>query len=501
MTETIDLLVIGGGINGAGIARDAAGRGLSVLLCEQDDLAAHTSSASTKLIHGGLRYLEHGHFRLVREALAEREVLLAAAPHIIRPLRFVLPHDHGQRPVWMLRLGLWLYDSLAGRKRLAPTQRLDLRAPPHASILQDRLNTGFEYSDCWVDDARLVVLCALDAKHHGATVLTRTRFVSAKRRADHWRATLQHSDGKRTVVAARALVNAAGPWVGAVLETIAGASTRPAPRLVKGSHFVTRHLFDGDHAYIFQTSDKRVIFAIPFERDFTLIGTTDLAYESDPAEPAITQAETAYLCDAVNAYFEAAVQPDQIVWSFAGVRPLYDDDSADPSSVTRDYVLELDAPADAAPIVSVLGGKITTFRKLAEQTINDLAPRLGCERPSWTAKAPLPGGAIPNADFDHFLQELRDRYAWLAPEHLNRLARAYGTRIDNLLASAKNPAALGQDFGAGLTEAEIDLLVSEEWAETADDILWRRTKLGLHMTVEQRRAVDGWLKARSHAPA
>jgi glycerol-3-phosphate dehydrogenase len=494
-TDQVDLLVIGGGINGAGIARDAAGRGLTVMLCEQDDLAQHTSSASTKLIHGGLRYLEQGRLRLVREALAEREVLLAAAPHIVRPLRFVLPHESGQRPAWMLKLGLWLYDTLAGRKRLAATAKVNLRAAPHAGVLRDRLKLGFEYSDCWVDDARLVVLCALDAKERGAEILTRTRFVSAERLAGHWRATLEHADGRQSTVEARALVNAAGPWVGDVLTSLAPNSAGVAPRLVKGSHIVTRRLFDGDHAYIFQAADKRVIFAIPFERDFTLIGTTDIAHDGAPGAVEISPDETDYLCRAVSAYFAKPVRPEQVVWSYAGVRPLYDDDSADPSAVSRDYVLALDAPPDTAPLLSVLGGKITTSRKLAEQALDILSPMLGCTRGAWTADAPLPGGDMPNANFDSFKAKTRARYSWLPTEILDRLLRAYGTRIDDVLGKATCLDHLGHDFGAGLTEAELSYLTSHEWALTADDILWRRSKRGLHMTAEERKAVSARLTA------
>jgi len=497
VTETIDLLVIGGGINGAGIARDAAGRGLGVVLCEKDDLAAHTSSASTKLIHGGLRYLEQGRLRLVREALAEREVLLNAAPHIVRPLRFILPHDTGQRPAWLLRLGLWLYDTLAGRKRLAPTTKVDLHATPHAGALDNRLKTGFEYSDCWVDDARLVILCALDAKQRGATILTHTKFVSAERLDDRWRATLESADGGQTTVEARALVNAAGPWVGSVLASTTPDAAGTAPRLIKGSHIVTRRLYDGDHAYIFQAADKRVIFAIPFERDYTLIGTTDVAYDADPDTVEISPEETDYLCRAISAYFAKPVRPDQIVWSYAGVRPLYDDESDDPSSVTRDYVLKLDAPPDAAPLLSVFGGKITTFRKLAEQAIDTLSPKVSSRRGAWTKHAPLPGGDVPRADFNAYTAESRDRYPWLPADLLDRLLRTYGTRIHDVLCDAKNLADLGRDFGAGLTEAELRALTTHEWARTADDVLWRRTKLGLCMTADQRAAVVAWLCDRA----
>ncbi len=493
LSDTIDLLVIGGGINGAGIARDAAGRGHSVVLCEQDDLARHTSSASTKLIHGGLRYLEQGRLRLVRDALAEREVLLRAAPHIIRPLRFVLPHDTARRPAWLLRLGLWLYDTLGGRTRLPPTAKVDLRAAPHAGVLRDHLKIGFEYSDCWVDDARLVVLCALDASERGAEILTRTRFVSAERLGDRWRATLEGADGAKTTLQARALVNAAGPWVGAVLKGAHATGAHAAPRLVKGSHIVTRRLYDGDHAYIFQTADKRVIFAIPFEHDYTLIGTTDVPFEAAPGAVEISPGEIDYLCRAASAYFSAPVRPEQVVWSYAGVRPLYDDARDDPSSVSRDYVLALDAPPAAAPLLSVLGGKITTFRKLAEQALDTLSPFLGRARGAWTADAPLPGGDMPNADFAAYAAKTQARYPWLPAALCDRLARAYGTRLPILLGDAESLDDLGHDFGAGLTEAELRYLTVHEWARTADDILWRRTKRGLHLSADQRATVAAWL--------
>ena len=491
-TNMIDLLVIGGGINGTGIARDAAGRGLNVVLCEQDDLAQHTSSASTKLIHGGLRYLEQGRLRLVREALVEREVLLSAAPHIIHQLRFVLPHDKAQRPAWLLRLGLWLYDSLGGRKRLPPTAKVDLRAGQHAGVLRDHLKIGFEYSDCWVDDARLVVLCALDASERGAEILTRTRFVSAERLGDRWRATLESADGTKTTVEARALVNAAGPWVGAVLKGAHATGAHTAPRLVKGSHIVTRRLYDGDHAYIFQAADKRVIFAIPFEHDYTLIGTTDVPFDSAPGAVEISPEEIDYLCRAVSTYFSAPVRPEQVVWSYAGVRALYDDARDDPSSVTRDYVLALDAPLGAAPLLSVLGGKITTFRRLAEQALDSLSPGLGRTHGAWTADAPLPGGDMPNADFATCAAEPQPRYPWLPPALCDRLLRAYGTRLHTLVGDAKSLDDLGHHFGTGLTEAELRYLTAHEWARTADDILWRRTKRGLHLTADQRAAVTTW---------
>jgi glycerol-3-phosphate dehydrogenase len=503
-----DLLVVGGGINGAGIARDAAGRGLSVLLCEQDDLASHTSSASTKLIHGGLRYLEYREFGLVRKALQERETLLRAAPHIMWPLRFVMPHMPNLRPAWLIRAGLFLYDHLARRELLPGSRGIDMRRHPAGAPLVDSITRGFVYSDGWVDDARLVVLNALDAREHGATVLTRARLVSAQRVSggsdgnsanSEWRAQLLRSDGSTITVRARSIANAAGPWVGELLRgpLSRGREANYSVRLVKGSHIVTRRLFDHDHAYIFQNPDKRIIFAIPYERDFTLIGTTDLEYTGDPSKVTIDAQETQYLCDSINRYFKKHIAPRDVYWTYSGVRPLLEDENADnPSAVTRDYRLELDAPAGEAPLLSVFGGKITTFRKLAEEAVNDLARALQHDKPAWTAGVPLPGGDIAHADFERFSTQFAQKHAWLPAELARRYARAYGTRAERVIGTARSLAELGQPFAPGLHEAELRYLRDIEWATTAHDVLWRRSKLGLHVepdTLERvTREIDAW---------
>ncbi|WP_133366610.1 glycerol-3-phosphate dehydrogenase [Qipengyuania sediminis] len=490
--EPYDLLIVGGGINGAGIARDAAGRSLRVILCEKDDLAAHTSSASTKLIHGGLRYLEQYAFRLVAESLRERAVLLAAAPHIIWPLRFVLPHERGMRPRWLLRAGLLLYDGLGGRGRSLPRSRaVRLDRPPHRAMLQDRLTRGFEYWDCWVEDARAVVLAAMDARERGAEVLTRTRCAALERGRDRWRATLRSEGGER-VIEARAVVNAAGPWVDHVAGLALGNAARPRARLVKGSHIVVPRGFVGEQAYILQQPDGRIVFAIPYERDYTLIGTTDVAFAGDPDAVAISEEETDYLIAAYTRSFMSGIARDEIVHSFAGVRPLYDDGAARASAVTRDYVLSLDAKG-GAPLLSVYGGKITTFRRLAEAALKRLGPHLEMSGP-WTATAPLPGG--DTGDFARFLWDASMRWPWLPPEMLLRLARAYGTRMVRVIGTAAGISDLGRDFGGTLTEAELRYLVDEELARSAEDVLWRRSKLGLHVGAETVRAVENWFAAR-----
>ena len=474
--ESVDMLVVGGGINGTGIARDAAGRGLSVLLVEQDDLASHTSSASTKLIHGGLRYLEYGEFRLVREALIERERLWGMAPHIIWPLRFVLPQTHSPRPAWMVRAGLFLYDHLGGRKRLPATDSIALARSPLGQGLAPRAGKAFVYSDCWVEDSRLVVLNARDAAEHGATIATRTRLVRAQRGADGWTAEIADKDGHVRMVGARALVNAAGPWVADVLGRTAGARNDRGVRLVKGSHIVVPQLYEGDHAFMLQNDDRRIVFAIPYEGRFTLVGTTDTAWDAPPGRATIDADETRYLLDTIALYFEHKVGEDDIVWSYAGIRPLYDDKAANASAVTRDYVLDLDAGEGRAPMLSVYGGKITTYRKLAEHALRDLAPLLGSQAAAWTAGAALPGGDMPDADFGRFLSGLQVRYPDVSRDLLRRLARAYGTRATAIL--DRDP---GQDLGGGLFTAEVDYLVAQEWARTAEDVLWRRSKLGLHV--------------------
>ncbi len=481
MQDAVDILVIGGGVNGAGIARDAAGRGYSVMLCEKGDLASATSSASTKLVHGGLRYLEHYEFRLVREALKERETLLRAAPHIIWPLRFVLPHHKGLRPRWVLRAGLFLYDHLGGREILPPAEGFSLKGDPRGAPLKPMFETAFEYSDCWVEDSRLVVLNAVDARERGATIRTRTQVRSVRREDNAFEAEISGADGAVRRVRARAIVNAAGPWVDHVLRQVVrqNASPRFSLRLVKGSHVIVDQLFDGDHAYIFQNADGRIIFAIPYERRFTLIGTTDLPYDGDPAAVAADAGEIDYLCAAASEYFAAPVSPAMVRRAYSGVRPLHDDASSkDASAVTRDYVFDMDGNP---PILSVYGGKITTYRKLAEHALEKLGEAIGARGGAWTAKAPLPGGDIENADFVAFYEGLARDFPWFQPAALHRLARAYGTRIGRLIGDARSLADMGEDFGAGLTDREIDYLKREEFAETADDVLWRRSKLELHL--------------------
>ena len=481
----VDLLIIGGGVNGAGIARDAMGRGLSVLLVERDDLAAHTSSSSTKLIHGGLRYLEYYEFRLVREALAEREVLLGLAPHLIKPMRFVMPLAEDMRPAWMIRTGLFLYDHIGGRTRLPKSEGVSLDGPWGAGLAG--VEKGFVYSDAWVDDARLVALNALGAAERGATIRTRTGFTGARREGGRWIATLD--DG--TTVAARAIVNTAGPWVGQVLGELAGAHAERPPRLVKGSHILVRRLYEGEHAYIFQNDDKRIVFAIPYERDFTLIGTTDKPYEGDPSAPRIDPDEIDYLCRAVNRYFAKPIGPDDMVGSYSGVRPLFDDGAEDASAVTRDYVLTLGVE-EGPQVLSAFGGKITTYRRLAEHALDKLKPFLPHMGPAWTADEPLPGGDLPDGDFDAFLDGVRRRWPFLDALTAERMAHAYGTRIGRVLGDAT--AII--DLGGGLSTREVDYLVEREWARTAEDILWRRTKLGLHVDEETRRRVSDYLSNR-----
>jgi len=486
-----DLLIVGGGVNGCGIARDAAGRGLTVLLVEQDDLAGHTSSASTKLIHGGLRYLEYYEFRLVREALIEREKLLGIAPHIIWPLRFVMPMPPTGRPGWMIRLGLFLYDHLGGRGSLPGSEGVSLKGPLGAGI-KPGLSRGFAYSDCWVQDSRLVVLNALDARERGADIRTRTRFLGATRDGEGWAATLADAGGEHRV-RARAIVNAAGPWVDHVVGAARGAHPERPPRLVKGSHIIVPRLFVGEHAYILQNPDKRIVFAIPYERDFTLIGTTDVAWHDDPAAPVISAEETAYLCESVSRYFETPVRPQDVVHSYAGVRPLFDDGSASASAVTRDYVLKL-GEEEGPQIVSVFGGKITTYRRLAEHALEKLAPFLPKMDAPWTDSVPLPGGDI--GDFEAFLADVRRRWPFLSERTAWRLARAYGSRIDRVLGDAASPAELGEDLGGGLHAREVDYLVATEWARTAEDILWRRSKLLLHVPPGTRERLEGYLGSR-----
>ena len=492
MDDIYDLLIVGGGINGTAIARDAAGRGLSVLLCEKDDLASHTSSASTKLIHGGLRYLEYYEFKLVREALIEREVLLRSAPHIIWPMRFVLPYDKGLRPAWMLRLGLLLYDNLGGRKLLPGTKKVRLSDPEHQGILEDRLKIGFEYSDCWVNDARFVVLNAMDAREKGADIRTRTKVVNMWAEGDHYGANIRDADGERAV-RATGIVNAAGPWVEKMLLNIQPGDNDAGMRLIKGSHIVVPKMFEGEHAYMFQNADNRIIFAIPYEQKFTLIGTTDVPQTDQTAK--ISQEEIEYLCQSANEYLHQDISPNDVVWSYSGVRPLYDDKSEDASAVTRDYVLDIDEFAIGAPFLSIYGGKITTSRKLAEHAMRELRPYYGFKKKKWTAKATLPGGNIKDANFDDYFEKLSRKYPWMQAGNLRRMGRAYGTRITKILGKAKSMADLGQNFGGGLTEAEVRYLHDHEWARVPGDVLWRRSKLGLHMTQAERDAFSEWFVA------
>ncbi len=490
MSERCDLLVVGGGINGAGIARDAAGRGLKVLLVEKDDLASHTSSASTKLVHGGLRYLENFKFRLVAESLREREVLLRNAPHIIWPLRFVMPHEPGMRPNWMLRIGLALYDRLGGPRTLAGSHRVDLRKAPHCASLQERLRTGFEYSDCWVEDSRLVVLTAMDAEARGASVRTRTECVALDRQRDCWTVKLRFESTEREVKA-RAIVNAGGPFVDRMARIALGQGTPAHLRLVKGSHIVVSRRYPGEHAYIFQQPDRRIVFAIPYERDFTLIGTTDLLYEDDLDRVEISTAENDYLREAASRYFKSGIAVDEIVSTFSGVRPLYEDNAGTNSTVTRDYVFELDSD-EGAPILSVYGGKITTYRKLAEHALAKLGSALPIPGEPWTKQVPLPGGDMAGADFARFLWEASDSYDWLPAEMLLRLSRAYGTRITKLIGKARSLNDLGRHFGGDLYEAELTYLVRHEFARTSEDVLWRRSKLGLHLNPQAKADVGEW---------
>jgi glycerol-3-phosphate dehydrogenase len=489
MTEVFDILVVGGGVNGCGIARDAAGRGFSVLLAERGDIGGATSSASSKLIHGGLRYLEHREFRLVREALAEREVLLRIAPHIIRPMRFVLPHRPEMRPRWVIRAGLFLYDHLARRVSLPGAESFSTRDDPRAAPLRPEITAAFAYSDAWVEDSRLVVLNARDAARRGARVLVRTALVSAKRGADAWNCTLRSAEGAEQEVRARVLVNAAGPWAEQALG-IAGVRAAGRVRLVRGSHVVLPALYEGEHAFILQNDDGRVVFVIPYEGAFSLVGTTDVPHEGDPAEARCTDEEAAYLCAAVGRQFHREPRPEEIVWRYSGVRPLRDDGAGDPSAVSRDYSLSLDRGEGAAPALSVFGGKITTYRRLAEEAMDRLGGILGGARTPWTGTAPLPGGDLGGLSLPAFERAMAKRHPWLPPPVLRRLARSYGSELEALLGGAKSLADLGQDLGGGLTERELEWLRSEEWARTADDVLWRRTRLGLHLSAAQRDAVE-----------
>jgi glycerol-3-phosphate dehydrogenase len=499
--EVYDLAIIGGGINGCGIARDAAGRGLKVYLCEQNDLASGTSSWSSKLIHGGLRYLEHYKFRLVREALIEREILWKLAPHIIWPMRFILPHHKGLRPAWLLRLGLFLYDHLGGRKLLPATQTLDLRAHETGKPLKSDYSVGFEYSDCWVQDARLVVLNAMDARERGAVIETHTRFTSTERHSDHWLLKVKARNGAEKQIKARALVNAAGPWVADVLTQNIGVNSSAGVRLVQGSHIVVKRMFEHDRSYIFQNADGRIIFVIPYEQDFTLIGTTDLDYQGDPALVAASQQEIEYLCAATSEYFAKAITSDDVVWTYSGVRPLYNDGASKAQEATRDYVLTLDAPDKAAPLLSVFGGKITTYRKLAEAVLAklDLPVPARSQPAGWTAQAVLPGGDFPVTGFADHVDALQKVYGFMPRKTLERLTRTYGTRSAQILDGAKSLADLGQMFGADLSEREVRYLIKQEWVTTTDDILWRRSKLGLRFSVQEKATLEKFMAQQNLA--
>src|SRR6056297_622711 len=523
MSETTlyDLFVIGGGINGCGIARDASGRGLSVALAEQGDLAQATSSSSTKLFHGGLRYLEYFEFRLVREALIERETLLRAMPHIAWPMRFVLPFHKGmrfdsttpasrllagfmpwlkgRRPAWLIRLGLFLYDHMGGRKLLPPTRAVDLTRAPAGKPLQARFTRAYAYSDVWVEDSRLVVLNARDAQMRGARIMTRTRVVSAERGAELWRVHLEHDDGTHETISARGLVNAGGPWAGRIIGEQLGIATRERVRLVRGSHIVTRRLFDHDKCYFFQGRDGRIIFAIPYERDFTLIGTTDQEHEGDPSQAKCTPEEQDYLCAFASEYFEKPVTRDDIVWTYSGVRPLYDDGARSATAATRDYVLSLDD--NGPPVLNVFGGKITTYRRLAQSAMAKVVPFFRDLPGDWTAGVALPGGDFPVAGVDDLVSGLVDDHPFLDRRWALRLVRAYGIEARKILGDAKGAADLGEDFGATLTAREVEWLMDKEYARRAADVVWRRSKLGLRMTSDEIARLDAWMVSRDTAAA
>jgi len=494
-SNIFDLLVVGGGVNGAGIARDAAGRGLRVMLVEQDDLASHTSSASTKLIHGGLRYLEFMEFGLVRKALIEREVLLGIAPHIIRPLRFVMPHEPSLRPAWMIRTGLFLYDHLAHRRKLEGSRGIDLRRHPAGVPLRDGFNRGFEYSDGWVDDARLVVLNALDAHERGATILTRTRCINiapdptvVDSRHSRWSATLRDGEGNESLISARAVVNATGPWAASFHDAATPGQSKHGLRLIKGSHIVVRKLFDHPYAYILQAADRRIVFAVPYEHDFTMIGTTDIEYQGDPQIVTIDPEETAYLCEQSNRYFKTTLTPSDVISSWSGVRPLLEDESTDARAVSRDYALELEKTP--APLLSVFGGKITTYRVLAEEAVDLVSSTLGEATRRWTDSRPLPGGDLPEG-VEPIEQNLSNSHPEVSPYTVRRWVRAYGSRALNIFSRSND---LGSEIAPGLYELELRYLCQSEWARTAEDVLWRRSKLGLHLDAQATQRVADWLK-------
>jgi glycerol-3-phosphate dehydrogenase len=490
--DVLDLFVIGGGINGCGIARDAAGRGYSVALAEMNDFASGTSSGATKLIHGGLRYLEHYEFRLVRESLMEREILWAMAPHIIWPMRFVLPyHKGGIRPAWMIRLGLFLYDHLGGRKLLPATSTLDLSRDPVGKPLKPLFTKAFEYSDGWVDDARMVVLNARDAADRGATILPRTKVTSARRDGGAWIITTQDKlNGESRQFRARMLVNAAGPWVDHVLSGAVGKNQAHNVRLVQGSHIIVRKKFDDPRAFFFQNPDNRIIFAIPYEQDFTLIGTTDRDYDGDPKDVKITEGEIAYLCNAASDYFREPVRPEDIVWTYSAVRPLFDDGASKAQEATRDYVLKVEGEGGDAPLLNIFGGKLTTYRRLGEHALEKIGAAIGVKGTPWTAGSTLPGGDFPAEGYETEVTKLKARYAFLADPLARRLIRRYGTRATALLGKAGSITDLGRNFGSDLYEVEVRYLIAQEWARTAADVLWRRSKKGLYLSKEEAAALD-----------
>ncbi|MCK8779661.1 glycerol-3-phosphate dehydrogenase [Rhizobium sp. NTR19] len=494
--DVLDIFVIGGGINGCGIARDAVGRGYKVALAEMNDFASGTSSGATKLIHGGLRYLEHYEFRLVRESLVEREVLWAMAPHIIWPMRFVLPyHKGGIRPAWLIRLGLFLYDHLGGRKLLPPTATLDMRSDPAGKPLKPLFTKAFEYSDGWVDDARMVVLNARDAADKGATILPRTKVISARRQGSVWiietRNTLTGETGTYT---SRMLVNAAGPWVDQVIRSAFGKNDAKHVRLVQGSHIVIRKKFEGERAYFFQNPDNRIIFAIPYEGDFTLIGTTDRDFDEDPKNIQITDEETDYLCKAASEYFREPVRREDIVWTYSAVRPLFDDGASKAQEATRDYVLKLETE-EAAPLLNVFGGKLTTYRRLAEHALEKIGEAIGTKGKPWTAQSHLPGGNFATKGYETEVAKLKAKYGFLSDRHARRLVRRYGTRSAVLLGNAASIADLGQHFDGDLYEAEVRYLIENEWAMSAEDVLWRRTKDGLRVDENGKRLLEEYMAA------
>jgi glycerol-3-phosphate dehydrogenase len=497
MTKHVDVFIIGGGINGVGIARDAAGRGYSVALCEKEDLASGTSNWSSKLVHGGVRYLEHYEFGLVRKALKEREVLWAAAPHIVRPMRFILPHHKDLRPAWLLRLGLFLYDHIGGRKLLPATKTVDLKNGPFGKPLKAMFTKGFQYSDAQVDDARLVVLNAMDAQTQGAEIATHREVTSARREGEHWHIDTRNEDGTEVDYTASVIVNAAGPWVDIVLGETFGANDASNIRLVKGSHIVVPALFEHDNAYIFQNADERIIFAIPWREGTTLIGTTDEDFEGNPRDAKISQAETDYLCAAASEYFEKPITPDTIVWTYAGVRPLYDDGASAAQEATRDYIFRRDGQTGEVPLLNIFGGKITTYRELSEKMLASIEDELGRRGRPWTSRAPLPGGDFPVQGFDQLVAQTQRRYPFLTDELTVRLCRNYGTRVTQVLGNAEAEKQLGKHFGAGLYEVEVRYLMTNEWAQTATDVVERRTKLLLRMTKRQINALEKWMAAES----